>query len=157
MPELKACGVLIIRGNPIREFLLMKHAERWDLPKGHLDPGESETECARRELAEETGIAAEDVELIPGFRFSLRYQVRSSRTGGAWWWKELVVFLGRLRRERAIVVTEHLDYKWFPWNPPHAIQEQTIDPLLRAVESYFAARPPHRPEDDNDSADGTNP
>jgi hypothetical protein len=97
------------------------------------------------------------VELIPDFRFSQRYQVRGQRTAGQWWWKELVVFLGRLRRDRDIVVTEHLDYEWFPWSPPHTIQEQTIDPLLRALESFLAARSPQRQEDDNDHADETNP
>ena len=31
-----ACGFLIYRGRPICEFLLMKHADRWDLP--NVDP-----------------------------------------------------------------------------------------------------------------------
>ncbi|MEL7161300.1 MAG: NUDIX domain-containing protein, partial [Bacteroidota bacterium] len=29
---------------------------RWDLPKGHVDPGETNLECALRELEEETGV-----------------------------------------------------------------------------------------------------
>lgn len=32
---------------------------RWDLPKGHVECGETPAECAVREVAEETGIVAE--------------------------------------------------------------------------------------------------
>ena len=42
MATQKSCGFLIMRGEPPREFLLMRHADRWDLPKGHVDPGETE-------------------------------------------------------------------------------------------------------------------
>ena len=45
-----SCGFLILRGQPIDSFLLMKHPRRWDLPKGHLDEGETELQCALREL-----------------------------------------------------------------------------------------------------------
>jgi 8-oxo-dGTP pyrophosphatase MutT (NUDIX family) len=52
-----SCGFLILRGQPVDSFLLMKHPRRWDLPKGHLDEGETELQCALRELQEETGIS----------------------------------------------------------------------------------------------------
>ena len=39
------------------EMLLMHRRGRWDLPKGHIEPGEQPDVCARREVAEETGIA----------------------------------------------------------------------------------------------------
>ena len=56
MQQLKSCGVLVFRDEPSLSFLLMEHTQRLDLPKGHVDPGESEIECALRELEEETGI-----------------------------------------------------------------------------------------------------
>src|SRR5438477_2033917 len=79
MSEVKSCGFLIVRGEPIREFLLMRHADRWDLPKGHVDPGETERECALRELHEETGISPADIDIVKGFRFTTRYQVKDKR------------------------------------------------------------------------------
>jgi bis(5'-nucleosidyl)-tetraphosphatase len=137
MSDLKACGVLIVRGKPIEQFLLMKHADRWDLPKGHVDPGETDLECALRELQEETGITAVDVEIDPGFLFTLQYHVQSARTGGRRQLKTLQLYLGRLTRDVPITPTEHLGYQWFDWSPPHAIQEQTIDPLLTQLAEYL--------------------
>ena len=140
MAEVKSCGFLIVRGDPIREFLLMRHADRWDLPKGHVDPGESEMQCALRELVEETGITAADIELIDGFRFTHQYQVRGKRDGKTYD-KTLVIFLGRLTNDVPIQTTEHIDYRWFPWNPPHRIQAQTIDPLLASVAAFLNPEP----------------
>ncbi|MCA9075104.1 MAG: NUDIX domain-containing protein [Planctomycetaceae bacterium] len=137
MAVLKSCGVLIVRGNPIEEFLLMKHADRWDLPKGHVDPGESEKECALRELEEETGIQYSDIELDAKFRYWSRYTVPMSDRRHPGEPKELIIFLARLLHDVDIHVTEHLGYEWFPWKPPHDIQEQTINPLLAAVSEYI--------------------
>jgi bis(5'-nucleosidyl)-tetraphosphatase len=137
MPDVKSCGFLIVRGEPIREFLMMRHADRWDLPKGHVDPGESELECALRELREETGINGSDIRIIDGFRFTTHYQVRGKRDGKLYD-KTLVVFLARLLRDVKIDPTEHPGYQWFPWQPPHKIQAFTIDPLLTAVERFVA-------------------
>ena|SRR5205809_4659903 len=145
MDEAKSCGFLIIRGNPIREFLLMRHADRWDLPKGHVDPGESELECALRELQEETGITADDIEIISGFRFTTNYPVRSKRDGRLID-KTLVVFLARLKRDVQIDATEHRGYQWFDWHPPHKIQARTIDPLLGAMEVFLKETSSPRPE-----------
>lgn len=118
----------------------MRHADRWDLPKGHLDPGESEIACALRELKEETGIGPEDIDIFDDFRFTLEYPVQTPRDGLAD--KTLVIFLARLRRNVPVQPTEHGDYRWFPWSPPHQIQTRTIDPLLDAVQKYFAQRRP---------------
>jgi len=137
MEQLKSCGVLVFRGEPIESFLLMKHTRRYDLPKGHVDPGETEIECALRELLEETGIAEADLALDPRFRFTTSYLVRSKRHGGEWCEKTLVMFLGRLVRPVEIRPTEHPDFVWTPWSPPHQIQRETIDPLLAAVEMFF--------------------
>lgn len=132
---LKSCGVLVVKGTPIREFLLMRHADRWDLPKGHVDPGESEIECALRELEEETGIPSDAIELDPDFRFTHDYRV-IDRTGAPRD-KTLVVFLGTLIRDVEILLSEHPGYEWFLW-PPASIQTQTIDPLLEAVRQFLS-------------------
>ena len=137
MQQLKSCGVLVFRDEPSLSFLLMEHTQRLDLPKGHVDPGESEIECALRELEEETGIASSDIDLDPQFRFTHCYTVRYQRTNNQEMGKTLVVFLGRLKRDVDINISEHIGFRWVPWNPPHHIQQQTIDPLLKHVAEFL--------------------
>jgi putative (di)nucleoside polyphosphate hydrolase len=52
-----SCGVLVTDGR----HLVIGHATRsvrWDIPKGQTEAGETAEDAARRELAEETGLAA---------------------------------------------------------------------------------------------------
>jgi 8-oxo-dGTP pyrophosphatase MutT (NUDIX family) len=138
--EPKSCGILLLCGDPVRSFLLMKHADRWDLPKGHIDPGETEIQCALREMEEETGIPSADVQLDSNFKHIQHYEVQATRYGGkkdAKILKTLVIFLGRIPEEREICVSEHAACRWFPWSPPHHIQSRTIDPLLEDVAAYL--------------------
>ncbi|MGI0070468.1 MAG: NUDIX hydrolase [Thermoplasmata archaeon] len=61
VPEL-AGGVVIFR-EPDGQVLLLHEAQedRWCLPKGHVDPGESIAAAALREVQEETGFAHVDL------------------------------------------------------------------------------------------------
>lgn len=49
-----ACGGMVT--NPSGETLMIFRNERWDLPKGKIEDGESLEQCAVREVIEETGI-----------------------------------------------------------------------------------------------------
>lgn len=135
----RAAGFLLFC-RPDQRFLLMRHRNRWDLPKGHAEPGESFLETALRETEEETGIAREQIVVEPDFQFDLTYPVTYKRTGDAVFTKQLRIFLGWLDRQPPLKLTEHLSANWFDWNPPHRIQETTIDPLLAEVDSHFARR-----------------
>ena len=54
-PE-KSCGAVVYRMEKGRRlYLLLHYCEgHWDLPKGHVEAGESEEQTARREISEET-------------------------------------------------------------------------------------------------------
>ncbi len=57
----------------IRQFRHAADGVIWEVPAGRLDPGETPEECARRELAEETGMRASQLTRLttiyttPGF------------------------------------------------------------------------------------------
>ena len=51
---IEAAGGLV--ENERGETLMIFCYRRWDLPKGHIDEGESDEVCAVREVAEETGV-----------------------------------------------------------------------------------------------------
>ncbi len=44
-------------GNPAGEILMIHRKGWWDLPKGHIEDGESPLQAALREINEETGLA----------------------------------------------------------------------------------------------------
>lgn len=54
-----AGGVVLHRGQLL--LIEARRTGRWQLPKGHLEPGESAQEAAVREVREETGAAVEVV------------------------------------------------------------------------------------------------
>ncbi len=144
VPTVFSSGYLIFRNPAQLQFLLMRHQDRWDLPKGHLDPEETKAQAAVRELQEETGIEPADITTVPDFAFAHQYQVNSRRDPSRVALKELTIYLGFLSSDRAIECTEHASYQWWDWSPPHRIQPQTIDPLLACVEKYLQASPTTR-------------
>lgn len=57
-----AAGAVVVEPKERRFLLLHEPAEdRWCFPKGHVDPGETLLETARREVAEESGIVDLDI------------------------------------------------------------------------------------------------
>ena len=49
-----AGGVVLNPGGKV--LVVSQNGNSWSLPKGHLDPGETELEAARREIREESGV-----------------------------------------------------------------------------------------------------
>ena len=145
MDQKRSCGFLIWRRptssqespTSSKQFLLMEHPRRWDLPKGHVDPGETDEQCALRELREETAIGSDDIVIDAQFRFKEEYEVCYRGQQPAW--KTLVIFLAELTTNRELVVTEHRGFRWFDWSPPHQLQTKTVDPLLEAVANHWAS------------------
>ncbi len=136
--SVKAAGILLMCSTEKnRAFLLMRHHHRWDLPKGHCEPGETFRQTALRETEEETGIAPHDITLDDDFVFQLVYPVTYQRHGGQTFEKQVRYFLGYVKDKPTLKLTEHESAQWFDWKPPHKIQEQTIDPLLAAVAEHL--------------------
>jgi len=138
IPRVKSCGFLLFRDGPPKSFLLMRLPGRYDLPKGHLEGRETELQCALRELREETGIRADNVDMDPDFRYTETYFPRYRRFGGRRVEKTLVIFLARLRREvTTIRLSEHDSWEWVAWPPRRSLQRLTVDPLLASVAAHW--------------------
>ena len=60
-PAPRAAGAVVFRRSErgIR-LLLLRAYQNWDFPKGLVEPGENELEACKREVEEETGLAALD-------------------------------------------------------------------------------------------------
>ena len=136
---LEAAGFLLMVRSPRPQFLLMQHADRWDLPKGHAEGDEDVLQTALRETEEETGIAAGTIEVDGEFRFVTEYRVFGKKRGT--YDKRVTYFLGFLKEKPVITTTEHPDFRWWDWPPPGPIQERTIDPLLARLAKHFEKFP----------------
>jgi 8-oxo-dGTP diphosphatase len=71
--EIRAAGGLVIRerDNGATEVLLVHRPayDDWAFPKGKADPGESDEDCALREVEEETGLSCELGRLLDEVRY----------------------------------------------------------------------------------------
>jgi 8-oxo-dGTP diphosphatase len=72
-PEVRAAGGLVWRpGADGTPEVLIVHRPRyddWSLPKGKREAGETDEDCARREVHEETGIRVELLDPLPEVRY----------------------------------------------------------------------------------------
>src|SRR5688572_2768328 len=124
-----SCGFLLFQDRPRRSVLLLVDGDRLDLPKGRVKRGETDLECAFRELEEETGIPARAVHVVDGFLFEVAYHPSKSVE------KTVRLFAGEVEGPRAVVTPDHDDYVWLPWRPPHELYEfPTIHNALLAWE-----------------------
>ena len=58
--------------------------EAWQMPQGGIDPGEDARAAALRELREETGVAADKVELVAEAPQELFYDIPPELVGKVW-------------------------------------------------------------------------
>jgi len=64
-----SCGVVVTNGEQLLAIIPWGKKNNLDLPKGHIDAGETEAQCAARELQEETGLKVSISNLKPLGRF----------------------------------------------------------------------------------------
>jgi len=73
---LSAGGVVVSR---LGVLVVNQNHDSWSLPKGHLDPGETDEQAARREIEEESGINR--LKLIEDLGSYERYQIGRGGVG----------------------------------------------------------------------------
>lgn len=116
-------------------ILLSNLAEKefWELPKGHIEVGESSKTAAAREFEEETGIF--DWEMLPKFKRILRYFYRRR---GQLVSKSVVYFLGEVKSNSVTISNESKDYAWVSLEEAHAkIKHNNMRQLLSQADQYL--------------------
>ena len=63
-----SAGGLVIRGEEV--LLIAPRPGRWQLPKGHVEPGEAPTDAAAREVREETGVSGRVLMPLPSIDYT---------------------------------------------------------------------------------------
>ena len=132
-----AAGAAIFRGDQILLLHRSPHASNpgaWDLPGGHVEPGETLPRAARREVREETGF---DVRIGPLFHaevfgsFSKRGKIRP--TVGVYFHCS-----GSVRRAPSLDLGEHTEYAWVRASD---LEEYPMVPYLaRTVVAAFESK-----------------
>lgn len=124
-------GIAVL--NPDRRVLVFERFDipgAWQLPQGGLDRGEEPLSAALRELAEETGIAAEQVELLGEHPEWLTYElpagVRSDKPwrGQAQKW---FAFGWRGVEEDIQLTGQGQEFSSFQWMSPHDLLDVVAD------------------------------
>lgn len=83
--RVEAAGGWVV--NERGEWLLIYRGGRWDLPKGHVERGETPAEAAVREVEEETGVRVEPVRFLRKTRHT--YIMYGRRELKRTWWFEM--------------------------------------------------------------------
>ena len=144
MPREKSAGAIIyiIREGVPYYLLLHYHSGHWEFARGHIDPGESEEETVKREVAEETGI--KDLKLIPGFRgyskffFKRTYNLKPEEKKNApWIFKLVILYLAETKTENIKISKEHKGFVWLPYEQAHKKLLKSGKEVLKKANDYL--------------------
>lgn len=122
-------GALLLRGEDVllgRRAAHKTYAGCWDLPGGHVEPGETIEAALGRELGEEIGV-------IP-LRWMLLETLRFIEGAGA---SDLTVYAVTAWSGEAVIANdEHLELRWFPLREAVGLEGLAVEayrPLFRRL------------------------
>jgi len=105
-----SCGAIVFRKiNGVYRYLVIKNnrSAHWSFPKGHVEPGETYEQTAKREVLEETGL---HIKIIPGFRETSQYMIQNRIS------KSVFLFVASTKDTNTIIQESELeDYAWLTY------------------------------------------
>ena len=109
MADEKSCGAIVYTYEKgVRKYVIIRgtgiYKEFCGFPKGHMEPGETETETALREVKEETGL---DVSILDGFKtmdehFLAREGRPNEKKTNVYYLAEYVIRKSRHRNQKSL-------------------------------------------------------
>jgi putative (di)nucleoside polyphosphate hydrolase len=118
--------------------------DAWQMPQGGIDDGEDAEAAALRELFEETGVAADKVDIIARSREEHFYDLPDELIGTVWkgkyrgqrqWW-----FLMRFKGGDGDIDihTEHQEFSHWQWVEPQRVPQLIVPFKKRLYEAIIA-------------------
>jgi putative (di)nucleoside polyphosphate hydrolase len=150
LPYRPAAGIMLVNrdGKVFVGQRMDSTLEAWQMPQGGIDPGEDALTAALRELGEETGIAADKVELVATAEEELLYDLPDDLIGKLWGGRyrgqRQTWFMFRFTGEDSDVdiATEHQEFRAWRWADPADLPAMIVPfkrALYQAVLAAFAA------------------
>lgn len=134
LPYRPAAGIMLINaeGKVWVGQRLDTTLEAWQMPQGGLDKGEDARDGALRELEEETGITADQVEIVSVAARLLDYDLPEDMVGRMWGGKYrgqrqawfLMRFTGR--DEDIDIKTKHPEFRTWKWVDPAQLPDLIV-------------------------------
>ena len=123
----RAAGVVVFRRTGRGIYLLILRAyQKWDFPKGLVEPGEDQLACAKRELKEETGLSSVDFPFGEEYRETLPY---SGHKVARYYLGETEEVEIELPVSKELGRPEHHEYRWVTLDQA----EELLPPRLAVV------------------------
>jgi putative (di)nucleoside polyphosphate hydrolase len=150
LPYRPAAGIMLVNrdGKVFVGQRMDSTLEAWQMPQGGIDLGEDALTAALRELGEETGIAADKVELVATAEEELLYDLPDDLIGKLWGGRyrgqRQTWFMFRFTGEDSDVdiATEHQEFRAWRWADPADLPAMIVPfkrALYQAVLAAFAA------------------
>ncbi len=102
-----SCGAVVYRDikGEVRYLLIKnKRSAHWGFPKGHIEPGETKEETAKREVLEETGL---HIDIHNGYSCISKYKIKDKIE------KIVTIFVGTTNDTSTTIQKEEIeDYIW---------------------------------------------
>ncbi len=139
MKQLDDGGIIIYKctqKTPI--FLFLRRAEGWlDLPKGHIEKGETPMQASIRETMEETGINVESPE--PNFRYVDTYTFANGNSKVK---KSVMFFIKEVSKDTEVRISnEHVGYEWLEYKEALAkIKFKDEADTIKAAYKYIVSK-----------------